>query len=579
MVQAYVSSNSEQFTGINDWKSIVTLVVFFLTNLTIIFPFRVPLPKVAVSVIHFGLVKCRVVPHTPEPLRQQYFPVNFLTAPTIAVLSLLACKAINSSVLRLGILGADGVEPINIMALFISLAYLSISLDTTGLLRFLALWVVKRCGSSGRKLHLYLYLFFLTCATIVGNDPVILSGTAFLAYLTRISGISPPTAWIFSQFAAANMGSVVLISSNPTNLVLSGAFSLSFATYTSSVILPFLAAALIVYPFLSVVLFRSTVFIPPRIELSGNDAEGGIDHPSSALSDKTGAIFGSILLLVTLGVLVGTSTVGVPVWQVAVPPAAMMLSHDIWRDWRCCRAHWSVSQEQQVEQVGLPSPTTVHAPVELRTLPPSASQLDVHKPGNDSKPRWTLSSLLSTFIYRYAQMLPTAHAVFQKLPLTLVPFAFLMFILVQGLASQGWVHVFAGWWETWVNKTGVIGAVAGMVIGSGLLCNICGTNIGTTILLARMLQKWESLGKPVATDVRYASVYGLALGSNYGAFTLTFSASLAGLLWRNILGQKGVHVWQSQFAQMNLGTFVIASLASGTVLIGQMLVVHHRDDR
>lgn len=106
----------------------------------------------------------------------------------IAVLLLLATKAINGTVLRYGILGTDGIQPINIMALFISLvrlmylpstlahdasrarqAYLSISLDATGLLRFLAFWVAKKGGASGRKLHFYLYLFFLTSAAVVGN--------------------------------------------------------------------------------------------------------------------------------------------------------------------------------------------------------------------------------------------------------------------------------------------------------------------------------------------------------------------------------------------------------------------------
>lgn len=48
-------------------------------------------------------------------------------------------------------------------------AYLSISLDATGLLRFLAFWVAKKGGASGRKLHFYLYLFFLTSAAVVGN--------------------------------------------------------------------------------------------------------------------------------------------------------------------------------------------------------------------------------------------------------------------------------------------------------------------------------------------------------------------------------------------------------------------------
>lgn len=85
-------------------------------------------------------------------------------------------------------------------------AYISISLDATGLLRFLAFWVAKKGGTSGPRLHFYLYIFFLACAAVVGNvsrrvrtsniifndvpekDPVVLSGTTFLAYLTRVLG-------------------------------------------------------------------------------------------------------------------------------------------------------------------------------------------------------------------------------------------------------------------------------------------------------------------------------------------------------------------------------------------------------
>ena len=89
-----------------------------------------------------------------------------------------------------------------------------------------------------------------------------------------------------------------------------------------------------------------------------------------------------------------------------------------------------------------------------------------------------------------------------------------------------------------------------------------------------MLQEWEYSGHAVTARVRYASVFGLALGSNYGAFTFTFSASLAGLLWRDMLRRKGIHVRQYQFAQLNMGTFAVASIASGVVLIGQTLVVH-----
>lgn len=272
------------------------------------------------------------------------------------------------------------------------------------------------------------------------------------------------------------VASAVLISSNPTNLVLSGAFSLSFVTYTSSVALPFLAAALIVYLYLSLVLFRSVEYIPASIELPSGGVGGdgvGIDRPSAALIDKAGAIFGSILLIATLGALTGTSTVGIPVWQVAVPAAAMMLSHDLWRDWRCHRAHRATAKEQGVEEFSVP-PITVHPEIELQDLPFSSSppRHGSHTVRH-SRRQLALSTVLSMWSHSLVQTFPTVHAVYRQLPLSLVPFAFLMFILVQALTSQGWVGIFACWWGAWVDKTGVLGAAGGMVIGSGLLCNVC----------------------------------------------------------------------------------------------------------
>jgi hypothetical protein len=47
-----------------------------------------------------------------------------------------------------------------------------------------------------------------------------------------------------------------------------------------------------------------------------------------------------------------------------------------------------------------------------------------------------------------------------------------------------------------------------------------GTNIGATILLSRVLQHW-STNNSVSDRILYGSVYTLALGSNYGAFSFT----------------------------------------------------------
>jgi Na+/H+ antiporter NhaD/arsenite permease-like protein len=65
----------------------------------------------------------------------------------------------------------------------------------------------------------------------------------------------------------------------------------------------------------------------------------------------------------------------------------------------------------------------------------------------------------------------------------------------------------------------------------------------------------------------------MALGVNYGAFSTAFSASLAGLLWRDILGRKHIHVRRLDFARVNLPIITIAMVAGCVTLIIQIFVV------
>lgn len=118
------------------------------------------------------------------------------SAPVLAALVLLASGSISGHTIRMGIVGEEvGVKPYDIsesswsegdgedadlarcprhrtVLLFISLAYLSISLDATGLLRYLAFLVSQKGGSSGPKLYLSFYAFFFATGALVGNDPV-----------------------------------------------------------------------------------------------------------------------------------------------------------------------------------------------------------------------------------------------------------------------------------------------------------------------------------------------------------------------------------------------------------------------
>jgi len=182
-----------------------------------------------------------------------HLPLNFVTGPLLADLFLLAISAIGRKEVRGGTIGEHNIIPIDIMVFFLTLAYIAISIDASGLIRYLAFRVLKWGGDNGRRLYLYLYLFFFGLSSFIGNDPIILSGTAFLAYMTRVSrNIVHPRAWIHMQFAVANIGSAILVSSNPTNLVLAGAFNIKFIAYTANMVRLTITCTRTVYPNLSV---------------------------------------------------------------------------------------------------------------------------------------------------------------------------------------------------------------------------------------------------------------------------------------------------------------------------------------
>lgn len=308
----------------------------------------------------------------PTKLR---IPVNFITAPIVADLFLLAISAIGRDEVHDGTVGTDHIHPIDIMTFFITLAYIAISIDASGLIRWLAFKVLQWGGKVGHNLFFYLYAFFFSLGTFIGNDPIILSGTAFLAYMTRVStNIQHPKAWIYSQFAIANISSAILVSSNPTNLVLAGAFNIKFITYTANMVVPVVVTAIVLFPFLLYVVFADNDLIPRAITMyeppqgyqrdkpvnpnipharggSGDDeADAAAAQDSEQMRlvyleeimnpflDKKGAWFGSLIMAVTLISLLVLNAVSQSsgehsVFWVTLPAAFIMFCWDMVSGW------------------------------------------------------------------------------------------------------------------------------------------------------------------------------------------------------------------------------------------------------
>jgi Na+/H+ antiporter NhaD/arsenite permease-like protein len=67
----------------------------------------------------------------------------------------------------------------------------------------------------------------------------------------------------------------------------------------------------------------------------------------------------------------------------------------------------------------------------------------------------------------------------------------------------------------------------------------------------------------------------MALGVNYGAFSLAFSASLAGIMGREVLSEKRVHVRRLDFARVNLPIIAFAMAVGCAVLVGEVYLFRH----
>ncbi|KAH7097324.1 hypothetical protein BKA62DRAFT_716684 [Auriculariales sp. MPI-PUGE-AT-0066] len=523
--------------------------------------------------------------------------IGTLTAPLIAVLILWASTCIDSTVVRDGIVGVEGIKPYNILILF-----------SASLLQSAAFWVSNKGGSSGRKLYLYFYLMLTAFSIVVGNDPVILSGTVFLVYWTQATQVDN-IAWLYAEFAAANTASMVLFVGNPTNVVICEGFGIRNIAYTAYTIFPFLACSIVGYAALSIQ-FRSSRYIPRKMP------DIARLNPRSVLVDPVGAVVGSIILGSCLVVLLGVSFTDIEVWEITLPFAVAKFVWDLTWDFyrfkqrgkkgdrtqtdpdvlmkaQMAHMHRTATGLSRISNDGnrptdaekgvQAGPNALHDTTLHREKPSSSAEREHEtREQNDAPPPPPVASgtpperlsdtTLSEHRTRWTwfrERWPTITTAFPRLPFGLVPFAFLQFILVEALAFRGWIKVFARWLNIASGNQpypvlliiGVLGIV---------LCNISGTNIGATILLTKVI-KAANMGR----SATMAGAIALAISSNIGAVSFVFSASLAGLLWRAILKQKGIVMKQSTFAKWNGLPILFMTVAGLGVGCAELAVIMH----
>ncbi|KAF8122976.1 hypothetical protein EV363DRAFT_1549842 [Boletus edulis] len=596
--------------------AITTLVVFIISNFFVICPVSIPTP--------------RSIPR---------IQLNLTTAPILAIALLWAVQCLDPAVIRNGIVGTEGVKPYNILVFFLSLAYMAITLDITGILQAAAFWVSNRGGLNGWKLYLYFYVMLTLLSILLGNDPIILAGTAFLVYYTSAAQLDP-WAWVMAEFAAANTASMVLFAGNPTNIVICEGFNINIAAFTAYTILPFIACNICCF---AVLAFQYRKQVPLKL------ARAALRDPRSALLDPVGAWVGSLMLGAMLILCLVVSFFGIDVWMISLPFASGKFLFDLtWDHYRYshgipmlgqgsppCPETLEFTSADQRPKVTLgctpfpdeeqPRSPLPHAGSIVRSSPvipknelkiaiplkrgtemsrvssrhhsccssltdakrPPSFPLDEEisigshseTPQIESKTepqpyiempyvfRWH-RSYMADLHDRLHNHFPTFTTTLPRLPFALIPFAFSQFILIEALNHQGWVEVFADWL---VRASGNRLHPTIWLVGvfTVILCNLLGTNIGATILLTKVVRTAD-----LPYDTNRAASIALAVASNIGAISFTFSASLAGLLWRAILQQKGIHVKQRDFAFWNLLPLLVMTSVGLGIVSAEMAVLY-----
>lgn len=133
------------------------------------------------------------------------------------------------------------VNPFKILTLFICLSMISITLDSLGFFKYLAVKVANKFNKSQYGLFFSLYILIAILTVFTSNDIIILTFTPFICYFAKNAKINP-IPFLVMQFIVANTYSMALYIGNPTNIYLSQASGIDFMEYLKVMWLPTLFA-------------------------------------------------------------------------------------------------------------------------------------------------------------------------------------------------------------------------------------------------------------------------------------------------------------------------------------------------
>jgi arsenical pump membrane protein len=429
-----------------------------------------------------------------SPQKIAGIPLNIVSVP-LAVLALcIVSGTISWQTVINGIQGYGNLRPWEIIIIFYSIAYVSISVDLSGILDYFAFRIVRRSNGNVLVLFIFFYLFSSLLTIFTSNDIVILTLTPIIFYLKKHADINI-IPLLFAEFFGANTLSMLLYIGNPTNIIIGNALNLGFSEYSRIMLIPTIIAAL-ANGILLFVMFRKS--------LQGRF----VIHEDSKVELRSiqDAIISSSLLVIMLALLLSSQSIGLKIWWISLGFAVIYI----------------------IEDLGI---SIFHIAKNPR--------LYITELSADMKKIYAL--------YGFASNRYDFFVIMRRLPWKILPFIIVIFILVQGLQEFALVETMANLLMQFSNNT------ATAIITNGginfLLSNII-NNQPAAILYAHILVS-PTFTNGVSVASHNAAAYAVIVASNLGA-NLTLIGALAGLMWEKILSSKGVKISWFDFLKVGL---------------------------
>ena len=185
---------------------------------------------------------------------------TYWIVPLAGALVLLAAGLITFPEVLAGLSADTPINPLKILALFLSMTLMSIFLDEVGLFRFLASIALKKAKTNQITMFVILYALVSFLTMFTSNDIIILTFTPFICYFAKRAKIDP-IPYLFASFVAANTWSMMFIIGNPTNIYLASSHGINFIDYVQVMYLPTILAGFASFGILFLI-FRKKLSAP-----------------------------------------------------------------------------------------------------------------------------------------------------------------------------------------------------------------------------------------------------------------------------------------------------------------------------